>query len=126
MRRSRTALTLFLSALAASLQFAGWANVQTGLAIEPPTTRLCSNPLSDCFAGGPGVHRAAAGLGQCWALDTCHPDYDCYGDYGADCYHGPLHPVVSREPVLRDAEPIDEYVYGCESDWDCDECDGYV
>lgn len=137
MRRSRTALTLFLSALAASLQFAGWANVQTGMAIEPPTTRLCSHPTSfDCFAGAPGVHRAAAGLGSCWAMDTCHPDYDCYGDYGADCYHGPLHSTVTREPVLRDAEPIEEYVYGdqgpsltpagCESQWDCDECDGYV
>ncbi len=125
MRRSRAALSLFLGALAAALQTAGLADVPQSLATEP--TAAC-RPV-DCYAEAPKmpVVRSVA-FAEDWYLDTCRPEYDCYGAHGADCYNGPV--AASRhEPVLLDAQPINDYEYGYQWDCECycdDPCDVYL
>src|SRR5688500_10626667 len=113
MRRSRAALTLFLGALAAALQTAGLAEVQGPAA----KTAAPQKPIN-CYADAPQTPTVRpVAFAEDWYLDACHPGYECYGAHGGDCYQGPI-ASQSHQPVLLDAQPIDEYEYAYE--WECE------
>src|SRR5687767_7698298 len=116
MRRSRAALTLFLGALAAALQTAGLAEVQQEQAAKPVAKR---EPIN-CYADAPGAPAVRpVAFAEDWYLDGSS-GYECFGPHGVDCYNGPVVHQAQHEPVLLDAQPIDEYEYAYE--WECEAC----
>src|SRR5262245_50157372 len=112
MRRSRAALTLFLGSLAMALQSVGFVSVQPGMATEPVTRLCCTKGAPvDCYAGAPDS------FDEEWYLETCKPDYECYGCGGADC----LHETSAKPAVKTSGRPVNDYC--CE--WECEiGCEG--